>query len=387
MNNLVDKRTNIGQHNRNYYFSIIVTNNAQLVNVEHTDVLADDSPPEEGVIQEGVARSPDVDYTSENDIPVNWNGFIDHESGIKFYRVGLSSKCLSSHELDGAHMSSKGLEVIETTEEKCRFKVDADGFYISSIVAYNNAMEPTKVVCSDGIIKDSTAPSIVNVTLRHGKVMEVFACDSYGPWLVRNDLKKVALLPTETCKNRCKSSRISLTKSLPEIIVNSTDNDVADHLCQNLPEVTENWFIYMPSFNIDISWMSLDANSQIRREEVGIASNPSGMSSPDIVNYRDIHGHTRYHNVHEGIDRGIPFYIMIRTTNKAGLENILPFGPIIIDDTPPKIKKDSLEIYVQNEDDTIYCTWDNETFIDPEQKHAVDYVLFKIGTVLFFIII
>ena len=44
---------NIGNHNRNYYFTVKVTNNAFLTNIEHIDILVDDSPPEVGVVFEG----------------------------------------------------------------------------------------------------------------------------------------------------------------------------------------------------------------------------------------------------------------------------------------------------------------------------------------------
>ena len=53
LNGLILKLNHIGNHNRNYYFTIKVTNNAKLFNIEHIDVLVDDSPPEPGVIQEG----------------------------------------------------------------------------------------------------------------------------------------------------------------------------------------------------------------------------------------------------------------------------------------------------------------------------------------------
>ena len=53
LHDLVVKDKHIGNHNRNYYFTIIATNNAMLSTTEHIDVLVDDSPPEEGVVYEG----------------------------------------------------------------------------------------------------------------------------------------------------------------------------------------------------------------------------------------------------------------------------------------------------------------------------------------------
>ena len=53
LNVLKTNNKDTGDHNRNYYFTIKVTNNANLFNIEHMDILVDDSPPETGVVLEG----------------------------------------------------------------------------------------------------------------------------------------------------------------------------------------------------------------------------------------------------------------------------------------------------------------------------------------------
>ncbi|KAH3709958.1 hypothetical protein DPMN_069718 [Dreissena polymorpha] len=53
LNKLIEAFKHVGNHNRNYFFSINVTNNAMLSTTEHIDVLVDDSPPEKGVVLEG----------------------------------------------------------------------------------------------------------------------------------------------------------------------------------------------------------------------------------------------------------------------------------------------------------------------------------------------
>ncbi|XP_069134689.1 uncharacterized protein [Argopecten irradians] len=100
LNSLVHNHTHKGNHNRQYHFTITVTNIAQLVSVEHLEILADDSPPAPGVVMEGTIGTPDIDYTSDEIITVNWAGFIDHESDIKLYKVGLSTECLKLQCLD-----------------------------------------------------------------------------------------------------------------------------------------------------------------------------------------------------------------------------------------------------------------------------------------------
>ena len=50
---LVEIHKHIGNHNRNYYFTIKVTNIAELVTTEYIVILVDESPPETGVVLEG----------------------------------------------------------------------------------------------------------------------------------------------------------------------------------------------------------------------------------------------------------------------------------------------------------------------------------------------
>ena len=83
-----------GSHNRRYFFTVKVVNQAHLVGIEHVDILVDESPPETGVVLEGSVDSSDIDYTSNDDVTIHWHEFIDHESGIKLYRVALGRECM-----------------------------------------------------------------------------------------------------------------------------------------------------------------------------------------------------------------------------------------------------------------------------------------------------
>lgn len=53
LNKLQNINTHIGNHNRNYFFEIRVTNQANLSSTEYIDVLVDESPPAKGVVYEG----------------------------------------------------------------------------------------------------------------------------------------------------------------------------------------------------------------------------------------------------------------------------------------------------------------------------------------------
>ena len=53
LNSLIGLNKHNGDHNRNYYFTLTVTNQAMLSTTERIDILVDDSPPEKGVVYEG----------------------------------------------------------------------------------------------------------------------------------------------------------------------------------------------------------------------------------------------------------------------------------------------------------------------------------------------
>ena len=383
LNRLVANGTHKGQHNREYFFALVVTNNAGLFNIEHMDILADDSPPKEGVIKEGDVGTPDIDFTSEDEIIITWSGFIDHESGVKFYVVAIAPECLSGDDLlyTSDRRSMPYHSMIQQTEEtSAKFTLDEDGFYRSSVLAYNNAMEPSKVACSDGFVRDSTKPTISNVAIKYSKTSEVLACDSHGPWLIRSDLRRIPLPLTDMCAERCaKTPSFPFLETLVIDPESNYDTDIADDMCLPLPNYTDNWYIYIPSNKLDISWIAGDNRTQIRSEEIGFASDLTTAISPDMEAYMPVNGHSRYHKNHEGIDAGRPFYVSIRVTNKANIANVVSVGPVIIDETPPEYV-DGLNVSIDKFADKIFCSWRNDSFVDTEQKKVVDFVIFRIGT-------
>ncbi|XP_052238458.1 uncharacterized protein LOC127849748 [Dreissena polymorpha] len=167
LNELVHAHTHIGNHNRKYFFTITITNNALLTTKERMDVLVDKSPPEEGVIYEGPLDYKDIDYTSEDSFVIHWHGFIDHESGIKLYRLGLAARCLTNNELYNFTEVTEIMVYKELTETSVRFPANFTGKRFVTIIALNHAMESSKPVCSDGITRDTSAPLIRNLTIGH----------------------------------------------------------------------------------------------------------------------------------------------------------------------------------------------------------------------------
>ncbi|XP_052788821.1 uncharacterized protein LOC128223586 [Mya arenaria] len=207
LNKLNVKDMHIGNHNRNYYFTIKVTNMAGLSTTEHIDVLVDDSPPSEGVVYEGPEDSPDIDYTSDVSILVHWHGFIDHESGIKLYRVGLSDRCLSSKDLNNFTEvpSISILMELPFSEELVRIPTTFTGKRFLTVIALNNAMEPSKPVCSDGITRDLSPPEFRNMTLQHGQSSASLLCLHDEVYLMQTNMQRAKLHNTSVCQSVCEA--------------------------------------------------------------------------------------------------------------------------------------------------------------------------------------
>ncbi|KAK3589123.1 hypothetical protein CHS0354_017089 [Potamilus streckersoni] len=379
LNKLVAIGTHEGQHNRNYFFAVIATNNARLTSVERVDILADESPPLTGTIQEGPGSGPDIDFTSDDVVIVHWDGFIDHESGVKLYRVAVATRCLEQVEFDKKKISNNATfaNIKEVFDNEALFTVTSPGRYFSSMVAYNNAMEPSRVVCSDGFAKDVSSPDLTDIFVKKVKAMELIACDKENVYLIREDMVKVRLMRTSVCEERCRALHaFPYLKALPVENSKSNDTSIADDLCQRLPGFSDDWYIYLPSDKIHMQCNPVDKESQIRFVQIGFSSDSSEIAAPDIEDFAEMHIHSEYINNHAGIDTGLPFYMILKVRNKANLETVVPYGPIVIDETPPVYKGD-LQLHLDQ--DNVYCWWKNGTFYDSEQRHPVNVVLYKIG--------
>ena len=53
----------------------------------------DTSPPQAGVVHDGMPGSGEVDFQEGNDLAAHWEGFFDKESGVKFYEYLYDDTC------------------------------------------------------------------------------------------------------------------------------------------------------------------------------------------------------------------------------------------------------------------------------------------------------
>ena len=92
--NLHISNTHEGDHHRDYYLTITITNMVSLSTTVTFDLLLDESPPSKGVVWEGLSidGQAEMDFTSHDEVHVQWHGYEDHESGLRLYRVVMANR-------------------------------------------------------------------------------------------------------------------------------------------------------------------------------------------------------------------------------------------------------------------------------------------------------
>ncbi|XP_069134359.1 uncharacterized protein [Argopecten irradians] len=372
LNSLVHLNTHNGNHNRVYHFTLSVTNDARLSFVEHKEVLADDSPPAVGVVSEGSVVGEDIDYTSEETVTVNWDGFIDHESGIHSYKVGVGNSCLDKDAFGGINNSDVTLHdetsIITTTFQSARVTLAAEGQYFVTVVAYNNAMESSDPVCSDGIVLDKTPPLITNVTLKSATSTECMVCSEGTAWYITRNLTKYKVSDGH-CDELCRNTTVNEFLSLLPV--------------EGLqPSQTKPCFIsdghgtiYLPIDLIDLQWDVIDTGSQIRDVYIGVGSTEDSSLSPDLIDYHKSSHTDYYKSRHVGLSDGDEIYIFVKITNSAVLTSTATIGPVIVDETPP-VCPTSLPVLIQN--GSLYIYWSEGAIADEEQKEPISTFLYRV---------
>ena len=343
----------------------------------------------------GPLNYPDIDYTSDQSFLVHWHGFIDHESGIKLYRVGLAQRCLTREELyrRNTSLSESVFDEVSYPENTLKLLANFTGKRHVTIIALNNAMNPSAAVCSDGISRDTTTPQIQNITIANAKWSESLHCQGNMIWLLRSDLVKVRLKNTHACKRVCKyTMALPLLNSIRSQALNVVENNTyavprnvssnennfneeSDFLCSKFPKYDSN-IIYLPNDHIVLSWDVEDNISQIHDFFVGFGKTASEESAPGLVGYKSTGNKKTFKLHHAGIGTDTEFFMFLKAINKAGLETNIPIGPILIDMTPPRY---TIVPEVKIVGNSILVGWDNDTFFDDEQTEKISQIFFQIG--------
>ena len=248
-------------------------------------------------IQSGPEDSKDIDYTSEDSFLVHWHGFIDLESGIKMYRLGVSHRCLGNNELYNFTDIADILVYREMPfyEQSVRVPANFTGKKYVTVVALNNAMEPSEAVCSDGITRDLSPPEIRKITLQRGRWAESIMCSDTDIFLLDSNLKK-SNCRTQTPVNSFATLFVSDTPTHRQLAI----------FCRLIQKLR--MARMCPIFFV----INLIFIQMVR----------SCICQMIVYTYNGRIGSNKV------------FYIFIKVTNKASLGNIYTFGPELIDQTP-----------------------------------------------------
>lgn len=178
-------------HDTDYIFSVTVTNFARLsATLEHFFTV-DTTPPTTGAVFDGL-QLPDVDYQGHVTLSAWWTGFFDRETEIRFYQYVFANSCadasLFSYPLNDSSLVSQ----IDGTS--VQWNAPGEGSYYITVVAYNNALQPSLPVCSDGTTVDLTPPVLMGVSIPGARVRPGLVVDeSRRFWLVERDRQRVAI--------------------------------------------------------------------------------------------------------------------------------------------------------------------------------------------------
>ena len=240
-------------------------------------------------------------------------------------------------------------------------------------------MEPSTAACSDGIVYDTTPPTLLNVSITHGRSGRAIGCTQPGvPWLVHRNLTRVRLASTTDCSKLCSDNSSSydvehLRRSSDQMV----EEEVADDVCRKLPMMAEDSFIVLPSDYVKVTWAGVDDESDMEEYYVGMGRDRTTSSAPDLLPFTPTHAHPSYHARHSGLGHGDLFFIFLQAVNKAGLHVQRVLGPVVIDVTPPDVTR-SLAAGVNG--DVILVTWTDDVFVDPEQPKGVELDFsFRVG--------
>ena len=254
-----------------------------------------------------------------------------------------------------------------------------------SIVALNNAMEPSAVVCSDGISRDIYPPKITDIRISHASWTDSIYCHNNETWFLRSDLTKVKIPYSEKCACGL-DSESPFAEALP-IRSDIQDyssvfdylqklNQSLDYLCSVFSEYDSNKILYLPNDRIEMQWSIENDISQSDEFLVGFGTSAEEEDTPILVDYVSTHS-KRFINIHHAaIGTDELFFIFLKAASKSGLSTVIPIGPVLIDETPPIVNTvPEVMIGMGN----IIVGWNEDAFHDDEQTTPIDRIKFEIG--------
>ncbi|XP_072048762.1 uncharacterized protein [Amphiura filiformis] len=344
-------------HDHDYFLTVTATNKAGLSSAQTLKIQIDTTPPTDGVVHDGKAGSPEVDFQQSRDLWANWK-FIDKESRIQFYRVWVGTECVKEVPKSG-QITDTSLLVMPSQSTEVGKK------YYVTVTAYNTALQPSVAVCSDGVVIDDSPPLISAVDIERGVVTPglIRVAGATDVWFVNARRKRCKIL---NAKEKClQNSKETLAKELELIPLMAernesicTDADVGN--CDRLSAFQNSIYLAIDK-NLVITWEADDPESKIFKYEVGLSSDAANII-PDLGQF-DTHSHSAYTIHHPALSHGMVVFLTVRAINNAQLSSSKVLGPVMIDLTPPEFMG---HIILRAQVDDLIVEFRRQDFLDDE---------------------
>lgn len=178
-------------HDTDYILSVTVTNFARLSATLDHFFTVDTTPPTVGAVFDG-QQLPDIDYQDHITLSGWWTGFFDRETEIPFYQYVFTNFCADASVF--SYPLNESSPASQTDLTYIRWEAPGEGSYYITVVAYNNALQPSQPVCSDGITVDLTPPKFMGVSIPGAWVKPGLVVDSNGQfWIVESNRERVLI--------------------------------------------------------------------------------------------------------------------------------------------------------------------------------------------------
>ncbi|XP_064635756.1 uncharacterized protein LOC135492940 [Lineus longissimus] len=359
-----------GNHDHDYYLYIRVVNWANLWQELDFQITVDNSPPHTGAIHDGAQGSPEVDYQTSTTIQGHWDGFFDRESGIRFYQYAFGDHCRDAGIFSINYDDS---DVTQTPGQTSNtWTAPGDGTYYLTVVAFNEALERSQPVCSDGVMIDNSAPFIKEIAIDNLKMKEGLIKNSAGEvWVVRTDGH---IFPIDSPSSAC-SGKATTAANFDLYPLWRFDNGTIRETgntswCESDSAVGlgSGYNSYLIEDNyMSINWTGGDGESGIREYYFGIGS--TGCSAPDILGWQQSKKGGRFFQYHTGLSAGTTVYACVKVINQAGVDTVQSWGPMIVEVTAPSISGSAPTTTLEN--GYLVTTWTSSVFTDSQDNEAL----------------
>ena len=177
-------------HDTDYIVTVTVTNHALLSSTLSHSFTVDTTPPLPGDVFDGTPGLGDSDFQTTFELSAWWAGFFDRETDVVFYQYIFDTQCANSSVFSYPLRPSS--VVMETRITTATWNAPTNGTYYVTVVAYNQALQPSTPVCSDGVTIDTVPPEFMGVVIPGAVVDAGLVRDVTGEvWYVRADRVRV----------------------------------------------------------------------------------------------------------------------------------------------------------------------------------------------------